>query len=699
MGGREYPPKVMQMTYHTIDFGREVCGNLALSAGREWLVTNGIGGYASGTVAGLLTRRYHGLLIAALQPPLGRTLLLTKLDETATYDGRTYPLFANRWAVPVAALRYELGRGWNGVEPIGFYHLQRFRLEGTTPVWTFACADALLEKRVWMQPGANTTYIRYDLRRATAPLTLSVKAVVNYRGHHSNTFSSDWQMRIEPVARGLQVMAFDEALPFYLLSDRAEATPQHEWYQGYFLSIEKHRGLDALDDNLYAGRFRAVLHPGESLTIVASTEATPSLDGASVYAERRAYEERPVTQSSLADAPAWVQHLVLAADQFIVRRALPEEPDPSTGLRTGGRSVIAGYPWFGDWGRDTMISLPGLTLVTRRYDVAAQILRTFAHFVDQGMLPNRFPNGGETPEYNTVDATLWYFEALRAYHAAAGDDTLLRDLFPVLREIIAWHQRGTRYNIHLDPNDGLLYAGEAGVQLTWMDAKVDDWVVPPRIGKPVEINALWYNALRSMAEFARHLGEPADDYEALAEQARVGFARFWNETTGYCYDLLDGPEGDDPALRPNQLFAVSLHHSPLTSQQQRAVVDACARHLLTSHGLRSLAADDPAYIGQYGGDQRQRDAAYHQGAVWGWLIGPFVSAHLRVYGDRELARSFLQPLIHHLADHGVGSISEIFDGDPPFAPRGCIAQAWSVAEVLRAWQETTGREGFGEVQS
>ncbi|MBC8449627.1 MAG: amylo-alpha-1,6-glucosidase [Chloroflexi bacterium] len=680
-----------------IDFGREVCGNMALSAKREWLVTNGIGGYASGTVAGLLTRRYHGLLIAALKPPLGRTLLLTKLDETATYDGHAYPLFANRWAVPIPSLCHERGREWDGVEPIGFHHLQRFHLEGTTPVWTFACADALLEKRVWMQPGANTTYIRYDLRRAAAPLALSVKAVVNHRDHHGNTYAGDWQMHVEPLARGLQVTAFDKAAPFYLLcpelrpepteglakglSDRAEAMPQHEWYREYFLSIERCRGLDALDDNLYAGHFRAVLHPGESLTLVASTEATPNLDSASAYAERQEHEQRMVTQSGLTDAPPCVQHLVLAADQFIVRRPLPDEP--------GGRSVIAGYHWFGDWGRDTMISLTGLTLVTGRHDVAARILRTFAHFVDQGMLPNRFPDGDESPEYNTVDATLWYFEAIRAYHAATNDDALVRGLFPVLQEIIEWHQRGTRYNIRMDPADALLYAGEQGVQLTWMDAKVGDWVVTPRIGKPVEINALWYNALRIMADFARLLGEPADGYEALAERACSGFARFWNEAAGCCYDLLDGPEGNDPALRPNQLFAVSLPHSPLTSRQQRGVVDACARHLLTSHGLRSLAPHDPAYIGHYGGDQRQRDAAYHQGTVWGWLIGPFVSAHLRVYGDRELARSFLKPLIQHLTDHGVGSISEIFDGDPPFTPRGCIAQAWSVAEVLRAWQATS----------
>ncbi len=664
------------------DFGREVCSYLPIAERREWLVTNGIGGYASGAIAGLPTRRYHGLLIAALKPPLGRTLLLTKLDETAAYGGETYPLFANRWAVPTSDLGDERSREWEGVEPDGFYHLERFHLEGATPVWTFACADALLEKRVWMQHGVNTTYIRYHLRRATAPLDLRIKAIVNYRDHHGNTYAADWQMRVAAAPQGLQVTAFDGAVPFYLLSDQAEAMPQHEWYQEYFLSVEKYRGLDALDDNLYAGLLEATLQPGESLTLVASTEATPNLDGASAYAERREYEQQLLIAADVTpDHPA-IERLVLAADQFIVHRPLSDG--------TNGRSVIAGYPWFGDWGRDAMISLPGLTLATGRYDVAARILRTFARFVDHGMLPNNFPEVGEQPEYNTADATLWYFEAVRAYHAATDDDELLRDLFPVLQDIIEWHERGTRYHIHVDSDDGLLYAGQPGVQLTWMDAKVDDWVVTPRIGKPVEINALWYNALCIMANFARHLGDQTGlpNLSGLAERARAGFARFWNETAGYCYDVLDGPEGDDLSLRPNQLFAVSLPHSPLTEQQQRAVVDACARHLLTSHGLRSLAPDAPAYVGHYGGDQRERDGAYHQGTVWGWLIGPFVSAHLRVYGDRELARSFLKPLLHHLTDHGVGSISEIFDGDPPFTPRGCIAQAWSVAEVLRAWQAT-----------
>ena len=658
------------------DLGRDICNHLPAAERREWLVTNGIGGYAMGTVSGLLTRHYHGLLVAALNPPLGRTLLLTKLDETAAYGGRSYPLFANRWASGVA-------------NPPGFWHLERFRLEGTIPTWTFACADALLEKRVWMVPRANTTYVRYDLIRSTASLALDVKALVNYRDHHGSTRAGDWQMAVSPVQHGLCVRAFEGAEPIFLLSDLAEGTPQHVWYRDYCLSAEHYRGLHASGDHLCAGLFRATLRPGGSLTIVASTEKEPGLNGKAAYAERRAYERQLIRVASQRIGPdtqavehtrSALEHLILAADQFVVNRPLPGEPD--------GGTVIAGYPWFGDWGRDTMISLPGLTLLTGRHDVTAQILRTFARFVDRGMLPNRFPDGQEEPEYNTVDATLWYFQAIRVYHAATGDDDLLRELYPVLQDIVAWHRRGTRYGIHLDEKDGLLYAGEPGVQLTWMDAKVGDWVVTPRIGKPVEVNALWYSGLRSMVEFARRLDDPVAPYDALAERARAGFRRFWNETVGYCYDVIDGPEGDDPALRPNQLFAVSLPHSPLTRQQGRAVVDACARHLLIPYGLRSLAPDHPAYVGHYGGDQRQRDGAYHQGTAWSWLIGPFVRAHLRVYENAALARSYLMPLIRHLADHGIGSVSEIYDGDAPFSPRGCIAQAWSVAELLRAWRAT-----------
>ncbi len=663
-----------------LDFGRDICGQLATAESREWLVTNGIGGFASGTIAGSLTRRYHGLLIAALHPPLGRTLLVAKMDTTAEYDGiypesgHFIPLYSNRWA--------------NGnVNPCGQQQINRFHLEGTTPVWTYGLGNALLEKRIWMQQGANTTYIQYKLTRATGPLTLEAKTFVNYRDYHSTTLINDWHPHLSPVENGLQLEIFDEARPFYLLSNKATYLPQFDWYEDFFLAVEEYRGQnDVAEDHIYAAQMQVTLRAGESVTLVVTTEEDAPLDGDTAYAQRRAYEDalletaRSVHPVAL---PTEIEQLVLAADQFIVQRASKYD--------LNGRSVIAGYPWFSDWGRDTMIALPGLTLVTGRPDVAASILRTYAQFVDQGMIPNRFPDVGERPEYNTVDATLWYVQAIYAYHQATGDDDLLRDLFPVLQDIIQWHKQGTRYNIHMDETDGLLFAGEAGVQLTWMDAKVNSWVVTPRIGKPVEINALWYNALCILADFARHLRQDGDAYDLLAEKVKGGYGRFWNEKMGYCYDVLDSPESEsaDGRLRPNQLFAISLPHTPLTATQQRSIVDACARHLLTAHGLRTLSPDDEQYIGVYGGDQYKRDSAYHQGTVWGWLIGPFVTAHLHVYNSPQEARTFIAPLLAHLADHGVGSVSEIFDGDAPFVPRGCTAQAWSVAELLRVWQETS----------
>lgn len=646
------------------EFGREIVNDLAAAERHEWLVTNGIGGYASGTIAGTLGRCYHGLLIAALQPPLGRTLLVSKVDETVRLGSQRFRLFSNRWSA-------------DHVEPQGFIYLDRFHREGTTPVWSYALEDGLLEKRIWMQPGANTTYIHYLYRRGTRPLTINLKAIVNYRDHHGRTREGAWQMEVQSVDAGLRCLSSGEGdTPFYLLCRDAAATPRAVWYKDYYLRTENYRGLADQEDHFYVGLFQATMRPGQDLTLVVTTDAAANLDGFTAYQERHAYETTLLAQSPLAPS-APLTALLLAADQFVVRRATPDDAD--------GRTVIAGYHWFSDWGRDTMIALPGLTLATGRPEVAQSILRTFARFVDQGMIPNRFPDVGETPEYNTVDATLWYVEAIRAYHAATGDDELLRELFPILQEIIAWHQKGTRYQIHVDPQDGLLYAGEPGVQLTWMDAKVDDWVVTPRIGKPVEINALWYNALRIMVTFSTHLGQPTAEYEQMADRVQASFGRFWYSEGCYCYDVVGGPAGDDAALRPNQLLTVSLPHSPLTPEQQKLVVDICGRNLVTPHGLRSLAPGHPDYQGVYGGDRTKRDGAYHQGTVWGWLIGPFVTAHYKVYGDAAAARSYLLPLLRHLTDHGVGSISEIFDGDPPFTPRGCIAQAWSVAELLRCW--------------
>ena len=652
-----------------LTWGRAVTGDLRAAERREWLCVNGIGGFASGTIAGTPTRRYHALLVAALKPPLGRTVMAAGVHETVEYAGAEWPLFAARWVSGI-------------VDPHGYRLIERFRLDGTTPVWTYACADALVEKCVWMEHGANTTHVRWRVLRAREPLTLRVKTLVNYRDYHATTRAGDWRMDVARVADGLRVIAFDGARPLLLLAPGADADGAHTWFRDFDLPRERERGLDHVDDELHAGTFRATLAPGAALTLTLSAEAAPAPDGDAAWQRRVEYESDVLARWTRAQpnadtAPEWMRRLVLAADQFLVRRPLPDDPD--------GATVIAGYHWFGDWGRDTMIALPGLTLATGRTDVARKILMTFARFVDRGLLPNRFPDDGQAPEYNTVDATLWYFQAIRAYHAATGDDGLLKDLYPTLESILAWHRQGTRYGIRQDPADGLLAAGEPGVQLTWMDAKVGDRVVTPRTGKPVEINALWYNALVAMTDFARRLRRPASDLDADAARVAEGFERFWNARDGWCYDVLDGADGHDATLRPNQIFAVSLPATPLSPERRRAVVDACARHLVTSYGLRSLAPFDPRFVARYGGDQGARDGAYHQGAVWGWLLGPFALAHFAAYGDADTARSFLTPMADHLTDHGLGSIAEIFDGEPPFAPNGCIAQAWSLAETLRAW--------------
>jgi predicted glycogen debranching enzyme len=652
-----------------VDFGRDVTGCLATAESKEWLCTNGIGGFASGTVAGMLTRRYHGLLVAALAPPVGRALLVSKLDELVHYDGLSRPLFTNRWADGT-------------VDPAGHRNLESFVLDGTTPVWTWSCADALVEKRMWMEPGANTTYAQYSVVRARGPVTLAIAALVNYRDYHGTT-QGGWRMTVEGIPGGVRVEAFAGARPFVVLADGADVTVEHEWYYGFDLARERERGLPAREDHLRVATLRATIEPGRNLTVTLSAEPGPWRAGEVARRRRHRHETDLVARWERAHpaarhAPATIRQFVLAADQFIVRRQLNDIPD--------GMTVIAGYHWFADWGRDTMISVPGLTLATGRPEIARQILTTFGRFVDRGMLPNRFPDAGEAPEYNTADAALWYVEAIRAYHEATGDDGAVKELFPVLESILDFHRRGTRFGIGEDPADGLLRAGEPGAQLTWMDAKVGDWVVTPRIGKPVEINALWFNALSAMAGFAHALGRPPAPWEALAERVRQGFGRFWCESRGYCYDLIDGPEGNDATLRPNQIFAVSLPAMVVPAEQARKIVDACARHLLTAHGLRSLAPSDPRYRGRYAGDVLQRDGAYHQGTVWAWLLGPFVLAHLKVHADPAAAEALVMPLLRHLADYGLGSVGEVFDGDPPFAPGGCIAQAWSVAEVLRAWQ-------------
>jgi predicted glycogen debranching enzyme len=660
-----------------VEFGREICGVLEAAEQREWLVTNGIGGFASGTVSGNLTRRYHGLLVAALQPPVGRMQLVAKLDEAAHYDAADYALGTNLWASGV-------------IEPQGYVHIENFRLDGTAPVWRFAISDALLEKRVWMSHGENTTYVQYTMLRGSQSLELELRTLINYRDFHSNTHAGDWCMKIDAVQNGVRITAFQDAIPFYLLSSDARVEARHEWCRDYFLPLEKYRSLDDREDNLLAAVFRTTLNVGQNVTVIFSTNANAPLNGDEARADNTKRDSDLLAQWASTDAPAasaapgWIRQLILAADQFVVKRDLADTPGDST-----GKSIIAGYHWFGDWGRDTMIALPGLTLVTGRPDIAKTILLSFARFVEGGMLPNNFPDAGGRPEYNTVDAALWFFEAVRQYFAATQDVETLGKLFPVMAQMIDAHVAGTRYQIHVDQADGLLYAGEPGVQLTWMDAKIGDLVVTPRIGKPVEINALWFNALETMAGLAPAAKQSAEPFTKLAARVKQSFAKFWNASAGYCYDVIDAPGiGNDATLRPNQIFAVSLPQSPLPTEQQKGVVDICARRLVTSYGLRSLTQSESGYQGHYGGNVRERDGAYHQGTVWGWLLGAFVLAHLRVYADRAAALSFLEPLGKQIHSHGLGTLSEIFDGDAPHTPRGCIAQAWTVAEVLRAWRGT-----------
>jgi predicted glycogen debranching enzyme len=651
-----------------IDFGRDICGEAGNALRREWLVTNGLGGYASGTISGANTRCYHGVLIAALQPPLGRTLLVGKVDAVAQLRGRLFKLDTNEWAD-------------GALDPHAYQLIESFRLDGTVPTWTYALAEAQLVKRVWMVQGHNTTFVTYTYARGDDPLDLDLKVLVTYRDHHNST-RGDWMPSITAGPAHLRIDAFEAVTPYFVKLDRGTFTPIERWYYKFKHRVETERGLDDEEDLFAAGHGHVTLGPGETVALVASTEEAASLDWSAALQVEHERQRSLIVQSELEDEPAWLQQLALAADQFIVDRAFGAE---------SGKTVIAGYHWFGDWGRDTMIALPGLCLTTKRYDVAKTILKTFAAYVDRGMLPNRFPDQGEKPEYNTVDATLWYFHAIDQLVTATNDWTLMRELYPALKDIIGWHLTGTRYNIHV-AKDGLIYAGEPGVQLTWMDAKVDDWVVTPRIGKPVEINALWIHALRLMAYAAHKLGCDGDarDYQNRANQAADSFAqRYWYAEGGYLYDVIDGPNGNDPSLRPNQLLALSLKPTLLSHAAAVSVLNACAKELLTSYGLRSLAPSHEDYQGHFTGDRYARDGAYHQGTVWSWLIGPFVEAHYTVFKDRAAALSFLAPFEHHLRDACVGSISEVFDGDAPHLPKGCAAQAWSVAEVLRTWKMLT----------
>jgi predicted glycogen debranching enzyme len=626
----------------------------------EWLETNGLGGFASATVCGANTRRYHGLLTAATHPPVGRMLLLSKLEEVAAAGGRRYELSVNRYP--------------GAVYPEGHRLLSDFRLD-PFPAFVYRLEGGELHKRVFMVDGENTTVVEYEWRGA-GECALEIRPLIAFRDYHSTTHRNDTLDPTPRIRPGSLVLAPYSGLPpLHLAHNAAAVDTGHGWYRDFEFDRGRERGLDFREDLFNPVSLVFALAPGKDAVVIASTEPH---EAAQAPAFREAeVRRRACVRTAAPVADPFVEQLTLAADQFIVRRG-------------NFRTVIAGYHWFSDWGRDTMIALPGLTLAVRRFDVARGILGAFAASMSEGMLPNRFPDTGETPEYNTVDATLWFFEAVRAYLAATGDEKFVKgELYAKLRESIDWHLRGTRYGIRVD-DDGLLRCGAPGSQLTWMDARVGDQVITPRSGKPVEIQALWYNALRTMEDLAGRFGDASTELfvRELAATARASFNRlFWNESAACLYDVVDGPDRD-ASMRPNQIFAVSLHHSMLEAHRAGAVVEAVDRDLRTPLGLRSLSPTDPRYRGRYEGGVSSRDSAYHQGTVWPWLIGPFIGAFLKVNGGSEAARAqaaeWLDPFRGQLRDGCLGQIPEVADGDPPQRTAGCAAQAWSVAEILRA---------------
>ena len=657
---------------------------------REWIVTNGLGGFASGTVAGVTSRRYHGALVAALPAPLGRVVMLSHLLEEVRFpDGRVAPLGASETA---------------DAEPDASFarYLRELRLEAGLPVWTYEIDGHVVEKRVLLVHEQNTAHFTYRLLSGSGTLRLRLRPSVHFRSMERPVSTPLGGPYVLQVVEDRIELSAGPALPplrMYMYGAEAVFTVEGRTVREIVYRVERERGYEDAGDLWCPGRFATDLAPGGESTFVASTEPWDVVLSLNPRDARWAEGERRRRLLECAPPPAragFPAELALAADQFIIRPGY-RAVDVARARAAGDdvRTVIAGYHWFTDWGRDTMISLEGLTLSTGRPREAGHILRTFAAYARDGLIPNMFPDGSNEGLYHTADATLWFFHAVDRFLAVTGDRETLRTLLPTLRSIADHHLRGTRFGIGVDPADGLLRQGEEGYQLTWMDAKVDGWVVTPRRGKAVEINALWHNALCLLAGWLREAGDAAAAAELAAHAARARESfnrRFWYEEGGYLYDVVDGEDGrDDPACRPNQVLAISLKHPVLARERWEPVLRVVAERLVTPVGLRSLAPGHPDYKPCYFGDLRTRDAAYHQGTVWGWLIGPFVDAWLRVHpDDRAGARRFLEGFAAHLDDFGVGTIAEIFDAEPPFTPRGCISQAWSVAEVLRCWLLTEG---------
>ncbi len=676
--------------------GTEDCDSQTLLT-REWLVSNGLSGYASSTLAGVLTRRYHGMLIAALPTPFGRRVMLSDVGEELQFgNGSKFAIGGEEPASDRLKLHASA-------------YLSEFRLEQGLPVWIYRVQGVTVEKRLYMPYRQNTVYVSYSLVDGDQDVTLRLRPAMHFRGHE------------EPVSAELQVNwvttvigdRFDFCTPDHglpplrmLLYGRESAfTHDRRCIEHVIYRSEESRGYDYRGSLWSPGYFHGCLHAGEQLTLVASTESWETiraLDPASALAAERTRRQRLLEIAHVRAREGPAAELVLAADQFIMTPAGRVE-DTARAHASGDeiRSVVAGYHWFTDWGRDTMISLEGLTLCTGRTREAGWILRTFSYYIRDGLIPNMFPEGEKQGLYHTADATLWFFHALHRYLGYTGDRITLRLLLPELLDCVEQHLNGTLFNIHVDPGDGLLCQGAEGYQLTWMDAKVGDWVVTPRRGKAVEINALWYNALCILTQWLEQEENPRDALRIAghAARARESFnRRFWYERGGYLYDVVDGENGDDHSLRPNQIFSISLDHPILDRGRWERVMQVTEDRLLTPFGLRSLAPGERDYKPRYFGDLRSRDAAYHQGTVWAWLIGPFIDAWLKLHpGECAAAGKFLESFVPVLGESCIGSINEIFDADAPYTPRGCVAQAWSVAEVLRCWLKTSDPDNCDSV--
>jgi predicted glycogen debranching enzyme len=644
-----------------LSVGREACRNYAHSSQLEWLETNGTGGFAMGTVAGANTRRYHGLLVASLHPPVERVVTLSRLEETVVEAGGDTPLSTNQYP--------------GTLYPTGFRQLLSFRLS-PCPTWTFQVEEARIERRLLLVHGQQTVVVFY---RTTRAVRLKLEPLFSFRDYHGLVHQADGidanvqEERLGDVRR-LTFRPRPGLPPLFLHHPGGGFSRAPLWHDNVEYLAELDRGLDFREDLFLPGSFLLDISPKTPGWAVATLDPDARFDWAGVHRLESGREARPRPARDAVDTL-----LLHAADQFLVRRA------------DGSPTVLAGYPWFTDWGRDTMISLPGLLLATGNVSEAQRVLEGFLSYLDGGLVPNRFPDQSGPAEYNTVDATLWMFQAVQAFLLAGGAQAFLADVFyPAARGILEAHLRGTLHGIGVDATDGLLVAGGPGSNLTWMDARVDGHCVTPRHGKPVEVNALFYNSLRLMQRWAAvlHDAPSVSRYRALADRAAEAFDRtFWNPAKNCLYDVVL-PDGPDGRVRPNQLLALSLSFPLLSEERRLSVLERVEAELLTPVGLRTLAPSEPGYQPSYRGGPAQRDAAYHQGLVWPWLLGPFIDAYLSLRGNSQETRrhclALLQGLETHLAEAGcLGSISECFEAEPPFRPVAAPAQAWSVAEVLR----------------